>query len=106
MGSSMFGEAKAILVGLQLCHQRGIHIQELDSDSQVMVHSFNHAQQAPWSVHYIASKIFDLLPQNILIRHSYREGNAPAYFLAALAHGHKSFKLYDTLASLPIGCQS
>ncbi|GAV81909.1 RVT_3 domain-containing protein, partial [Cephalotus follicularis] len=88
MGNSAEAEAKAILLGLRLCSERGLPISFMELDSLLIVNCFNDLWDPPWAIEYILRESKNLISSSASISHVFREGNGLANILAA--HGHSS----------------
>nr|XP_027120329.1 uncharacterized protein LOC113737276 [Coffea arabica] len=93
-------ESMALLLGLQLCVQRGFCPSLVEVDSKTLVHLVGSGVIAKWPLCNILRKIRDLLEGfSASLSHIFREANSSADRLAALGAG--STRVYDQVHQLP-----
>ena len=78
----MQAEARALLVGVKLCVQRGFKQILVESDSMVLVRILNNEFQCPWLIGRKLEHIRMLSSDILKFQHSYREANKVADILA------------------------
>lgn len=104
-GSNNVGEAFAILQGLQLCHQNGWKKIIIETDSLLVVNCLKKIWQPPLSLVYVLRDSLQLIQDQMVITHIYREANMMADQLAAEAHKHKGKPVFRQIGSFSQMCQ-
>ena len=102
-GTSLQAEAKALLLGLQLCVQRTMVRQlVVESDSRLLIQILTNNSQCPWSISGEVEQCFTLSKGSIQFKHCYRQANKVADILANVRCTlSDSICLYEHLSSLP-----
>ncbi|GAV81935.1 RVT_3 domain-containing protein [Cephalotus follicularis] len=102
-GNSAEAEAKAMLLGLRLCSERGLSIYFMELDSLFIVNCFNDPWDPPWAIEYILRDNKNLIPYNATISHFFGEGNGLADRLAAHGRTCQGTSIFKR-DSLPATC--
>lgn len=82
-GTNMMAETRALRDGFKLCSDKGIQVNDIESDSKVMVDSILGLISTPWHVLYLIRECISLLSSGMMVSHIYRQGNSIADRLAS-----------------------
>ncbi|GAV56694.1 RVT_3 domain-containing protein [Cephalotus follicularis] len=102
-GNSAEAEAKAMLLGLLLCSERGLPISFMELASLLIINCFNDLWDPPWAIEYILRESKILIPYSASISHVFRKGNGLADRLATHGHSSQGIATFDQY-SLPVSC--
>ena len=96
-------EARALLIGLQMCARRGFDNLSVQSDSLVLVGILQRRFQCPWHNRKEMWKIWHLVEDPVRFSHCYREANKVADTLAnvGITHPEQQVKIYEYFHMLP-----
>ncbi|XP_027086698.2 oxoglutarate-dependent flavonoid 7-O-demethylase 1-like [Coffea arabica] len=75
-------EARSLLVGVNLCLQRGIAIFDVEMDSLTLVRILNRLAHCPWGIHTEVQQLMGVASSFPRILHCYRQANQVADTLA------------------------
>lgn len=100
--STIQSELQAIMEGLQICRQRGIHNLIIESDSMLAVNMITAKMKDAWEVSYLIRRCRNLMQDDWSISHIFREQNAVADRLAQLAYNHKTSKVFHSYHDLDV----
>ena len=100
-GSNNRAELLALLQGLKACKHLGIHLVEIELDSQVVISWWNRRRCGVWYLEDFWEDILDITNSMVCVfRHVYREGNKVADWLAKRgAAGHHS--VWNVIGDMP-----
>ncbi|XP_058070898.1 uncharacterized protein LOC131219930 [Magnolia sinica] len=101
--SNTSAEARAMLDGLNICAEMSLQNIILKTDSEVIADDLKVLGSSNlWNIWYILGKIRDLFCRlNVVIHHTYREGNVVADALARLASNGSPDKIFLLRSRLP-----
>lgn len=99
-GTNMMAETRALRDGFKLCSDKGIQVNDIESDSKVMVDSILGLISTPWHVLYLIRECISLLSSGMMVSHIYRQGNSIADRLASHAYSHRSDCIVEAASSL------
>ncbi|XP_041025340.1 uncharacterized protein LOC121265720 [Juglans microcarpa x Juglans regia] len=84
-GTSNFAKCMALLHGVRILRSLGITKAEIEMDSLVVVKWLKSSRCEVWYLEEYWDEILELLKhQQFTIRHIFRQGNAPADFMARM----------------------
>lgn len=75
-GTNMMAETRALRDGFKLCSDKGILVNDIESDSKVMVDSILGLISTPWHVLYLIRECISLLSSGMMVSHIYRQGKS------------------------------
>ena len=102
--TNLQAEAKALLIGLQLCVQRGFMGNLMvETDSLLLQRILSRSYRCPWSIRGEVGKIEQVTRGGLQITYCYREANKVSDVLAnaGSAHLYHLGCIYDSVAGLP-----
>nr|XP_027118775.1 uncharacterized protein LOC113736018 [Coffea arabica] len=101
--TSLRAEARALLIGLQTCIQKGFEDICVQSDSLVLIGIIQRRTQYPWQIRREVNQIWKLVEDPARFSHCYREANTVADALSnvGISHPQQQIKVYDTFSMFP-----
>ncbi|KAI3795011.1 hypothetical protein L1987_37654 [Smallanthus sonchifolius] len=99
-GTNMMAETRALRDGFNLCSDKGIQVNDIESYSKVMVDSILGLISTPLHVLYLIRECIGLLSSGMMVSHIYRQGNSIADRLASHAYSHRSDCIVEAASSL------
>lgn len=85
-GDSLTAEVLALLFGLNLCYNNSIVVNDIEVDSKPLYEFLNNISKSPWNLTYVLRKCKTLIKDNMVVMHSFREGNMLADYLSKDGH--------------------
>ncbi|XP_027102724.1 uncharacterized protein [Coffea arabica] len=101
--TSLHAEARALLIDLQTCIQKGFEDICVQSDSLVLIGIIQRRTQYPWQIRREVNQIWKLVEDPARFSHCYREANTVADALSnvGISHPQQQIKVYDTFSMFP-----
>ncbi|XP_071917209.1 uncharacterized protein [Coffea arabica] len=99
----LHAEARALLIGLQICVHRGFGNLYVQSDFLVLVGILQHRIHCPWHIRREVRQIWKFVEDSDRFLHYYREANTVADALSnvAVSHPEQQLKIYKAFNSFP-----
>ncbi|MQM19161.1 hypothetical protein Taro_052161 [Colocasia esculenta] len=105
-GNSLQAEVRALHDGLMLANEFGLSINQIYSDSALLVQSFTNNSLPSWECARWWRPAFDTLRSlQTSCCHVFREANKVADALASYATSNHGNKIFTTFSSLPLACR-
>ncbi|MQM09434.1 hypothetical protein Taro_042304 [Colocasia esculenta] len=105
-GNSLQAEVRALHDGLMLANEFGLSINQIYSDSALLVQSFTNNSSPSWECARWWRPAYDTLRSlQTSCCHVFREANKVADALASYATSNHGNKIFTTFSSLPLACR-
>ena len=101
LASSVQAEARSLLVGVNLCLQRGIAIFDVEMDSLTLVRILNRLAHCPWGIHTEVQQLMGVASSFSRILHCYHQANQVADTLANTGCQRARDDIYLAASELP-----
>nr|XP_027102332.1 uncharacterized protein LOC113723448 [Coffea arabica] len=99
--TSLQAEARAFLVGVEMCVQGGFDLFKVELDSLVLVNILLGKVGCPWSIYKEGQQLLDLKERFPQVSHCFHQANQVADVLSNVGCSHEGKVVYTSTSSLP-----